>query len=80
VPFFFKQWGEFAPGDAVIQNDQISDAKLDGGPGLYFGSDGQNWQSGINARDLPGCIWLDRVGKKAAGNLLDGRQHLEYPA
>lgn len=40
TPFFFKQWGEFAPV----------------GPGM------------------------DRVGKRAAGRLLDGFEHLHWPA
>ena len=51
VPFFFKQWGEFAPN--WFCDD---DGKYDGGP-----------------------IWMDRVGKKSAGRLLDGREHNEYP-
>lgn len=44
IPFFFKQWGEWAPACA---------------------SDG---------------IVMKRVGKKAAGRLLDGIEHNEYPA
>ena len=27
-----------------------------------------------------GCVWMNRIGKKAAGNLLDGQQYEEYPA
>jgi protein gp37 len=44
VPFFFKQWGEFATD-----------------PDAGFGES------------------LTRMGKKAAGNLLDGRRHLAVP-
>jgi protein gp37 len=28
----------------------------------------------------PGAVQLQRLGKKAAGRLLDGREHMEYPA
>jgi protein gp37 len=45
VPFFFKQWGEYAPMP----------------PGFYKGS------------------YLERVGKKKAGALLDGREWKEFP-
>jgi len=51
VPFFFKQWGEWAP---PIAEDGVP-------PGAVEGR-------------------LYRVGKKAAGRLLDGREHSEYPA
>jgi protein gp37 len=50
VPFFFKQWGEWAP---PIAEDGVP-------PGAVEGR-------------------LYRVGKKAAGRLLDGREHSEYP-
>jgi protein gp37 len=53
VPFFFKQWGEWLPGDQ------------DGAPG-----DPQI----LNCSDQP-----ERVGKKAAGHLLDGREWLQMP-
>lgn len=48
VPFFFKQWGEWAPGAA-------------------------------NSGE-PGDGLLAKVGKKAAGRLLDGREWSEFPA
>lgn len=50
VPFFFKQWGEWAP----VANP----------------SDGTHYEDGSMIR---------RVGKKAAGALLDGREHREVP-
>ena len=52
VPFFFKQWGEFAP----------------------------NWFYGDDGKYNGGPVWMDRMGKKAAGRLLDGVLHDEYPA
>ena len=56
VPFFFKQWGEWAPYD----RGQVNSAVL-ATPGSL---------------DTP----LQRFGKKAAGRLLDGREHNEMPA
>lgn len=52
VPFFFKQWGEYLPGDQ-------SNAHLEASMGRI----GE----------------FDRLGKKAAGRLLDGREWNEYP-
>lgn len=52
VPFFLKQWGEFAP-------DQMPGMGVHSG---YCFPDGK-------------CV--ARVGKKAAGRLLDGKEHLE---
>lgn len=50
VPFFFKQWGEYAP----------------------------NW---LNEQGLKvaGSEWMDRMGKKSAGRILDGRTWEEVP-
>jgi len=54
VPFFFKQWGEWAPVDA--------------------GAVGRNPGAEIQTSDE-----LHRLGKKAAGDLLDGVQHHNWP-
>jgi protein gp37 len=51
VPFFFKQFGEFAP---------------------------KGRKSGVHASSDPGDEMV-RVGKKAAGRLLDGREWNEFP-
>lgn len=48
VPFYFKQWGEWAPS--------------------------------LNASDGDGQALMKRVGKRAAGRLLDGREWSEFPA
>jgi protein gp37 len=68
VPFHFKQWGEFVPDADVFQP----------GPGDLSHS---------TRRDLPrsipltvvGSTEMARVGKKAAGRLLDGRTWDEFP-
>lgn len=59
VPFFFKQWGEYAPVHDLRCNE----------PGI----EGKLWC--IFDPDTSVC----RVGKKAAGRMLDGKIHNEYP-
>jgi len=64
VPFFFKQWGAWAPTGA-------------------FGIGGHDPRRGFvgEPKDPHGCREeIARVGKKAAGRLLDGREWNEYPA
>jgi protein gp37 len=71
VPFFFKQWGEWAPQDyagclkitGLHPNREIIQHAVEGpGPGIERGP--------VNMR---------RVGKKAAGHRLDGREWREVP-
>jgi protein gp37 len=57
VPFFFKQWGEWADADDYALETQE-----------HFDARGKTEGKSI------------RVGKRAAGRLLDGREHSEYPA
>lgn len=53
VPFFFKQWGEWAPaGTRIVEGKEMV---MMGGEAFY------------------------RVGKRAAGRLLDGCEHNEFP-
>ncbi len=68
IPFHFKQWGEWRPreaGDSDLQ-DQIRLTNA-GENGQIIGSLGGN------------DVWMQRVGKKAAGRLLDGREWNEFP-
>lgn len=70
VPFFFKQWGEFAPEGLAseawhVRPDGV--ARPDPLP------------NGIG-RHVPDGHWRAyRVGKKAAGRLLDGIEHTDMP-
>lgn len=61
VPFFFKQWGEWAPGRPIVTLDRRAAGE------------------GIEMDDVRDEV-LDRVGTKAAGCLLDGVEHHEFPA
>lgn len=74
VPFFFKQWGEWAPWDAKASNRAVIafDDPYPGSTCLY-GPHGPC--DGVGNKTL-----VARVGKKAAGRKLDGVEHSEYPA
>ncbi len=76
--FFFKQWGEWAPAaciDGIIAGWR-DDATL---------WDGKSWDIDRTKMDDPEHKWdcpadVYRIGKKAAGRLLDGREHNGFPA
>lgn len=67
VPFFFKQWGEYAPTTRTMAEVAGSTNKLTPVP----------YSRESNA--LYPTALVDRVGKKAAGRMLDGRTHDQYP-
>lgn len=65
VPFFFKQWGEFAPVDQLsesLRNDDVLKRRT--------GSRDVTFEDGTHVL---------RVGKWGAGALLDGREWREFP-
>ena len=64
VPFFFKQWGDWAPA-------------LDGTHRVSW--DGQHYPNTPTCL-MSGEELVTRVGKKVAGRLLDGRTWDEFPA
>lgn len=72
VPFLFKQWGEWAQADPI--------------PGVKFGDElRRGTVQHLHAAGNPegyfrrGDAYVRRVGKKAAGRLLDGREHTNFP-
>lgn len=81
VPFFFKQWGEWVPqvggvdGWTIGDNPEIS--RFD-----HRDWEGERWGEPYRP------MWCDerdddtvsRIGKKAAGALLDGVEHKAFPA
>lgn len=69
VPFLFKQWGEWAP--AGMSVGHLSDQRERHVGGIIRDP---------NHPDIPWRQLMRRVGKKAAGRLLDGRTWDEYPA
>lgn len=76
VPFLFKQWGEWAPGQNVP-------ASVNGQrPSAHFRED--RWSIGSTDMSDPEDGWMDepdvyRIGKKLAGRLLDGVEHNSFP-
>jgi protein gp37 len=78
VPFFFKQWGEFVDGSV---RDAPGYAVLSDGTSCVFTKDAcealASEHRGEWGRFSP--THMARVGKKAAGALLDGREHREFP-
>lgn len=85
VPFFFKQWGEYAPDELIDDRTfhRYRDRYTDGtcSPELmrYFDAKGQLLRAGDGCCE-EGMTTMVRVGKKAAGRLLDGVTHDAMPA
>lgn len=68
VPFFFKQWGEYVEG--ANGSTPVNKWKM-----VYY--DGEI--AGEVIEIGRGAQLMSHVGKKAAGNLLDGKQYNEFP-
>lgn len=83
VPFFFKQWGAWGEdlGPPATGKDRIFDGNTE--CAVRVGDAWQYYPSGY-CPPMELCTghnsWLYRIGKKAAGRLLDGREHSEFPA
>lgn len=75
VPFFFKQWGEFADqtnDEKKAENNIIITKAGNTFAGYKHGSVVEQVVRGDGAR-------MVKVGKKAAGRLLDGKEWNQYP-
>ncbi|ARK42601.1 phage Gp37/Gp68 family protein [Burkholderia pseudomallei] len=73
VPFLFKQWGEWCPRGPESMGYPL----FDNVPRLRITDVGEIGQQ-LGARGSNDC-WMQRAGKRAAGRLLDGRTHDEFP-
>jgi protein gp37 len=69
VPFFFKQWGEWAE-----DTGQVNEQGRDPWPHTWIDQSGSQW-GGFDT----GRIRLRRFGKRFAGRLFDGREWNEMP-
>jgi protein gp37 len=84
VPFLFKQWGEWLPWNQFTSADvddppeqtRFATAEWNGQKWVDVGRPGY-WESMDGDVDDEQCV--GRVGKKAAGRMLDGRAHDEFP-
>lgn len=75
VPFMFKQWGEWIDADNGPEDDAAYDGKSD----CWVHIDGGH-HGGEMGVDFFNTYPMYRVGKKAAGRLLDGREWNEIPS
>jgi protein gp37 len=86
VPFLFKQWGEWTDEDwgeraglrdtaGILPSGEF--ALMSQGYVPPF-DDGERLRLAGNVR-LDGRMLMDRVGKRAAGRVLDGRTHDDFP-
>lgn len=74
VPFFFKQWGEWAPYDPFRDGDYTHKHFMCF-DGRVLPHDKPN-PDGLDFRDWTG---IAKAGKKVAGAVLDGREWREFP-
>jgi protein gp37 len=78
VPFFWKQWGAWAPGG---EWDRLRDPALALQKGFAtILPDGTVRGRGFFPRDARNAADIQRIGKKRAGRLLDGVEHNGMPA
>ena len=80
VPFFFKQWGAWAPHHPVAGGDLGGD--VHSGRVTIVHPTGQSdievfAASGRNT--VPGSRFMERLGKKASGRMLDGVEWSMWP-
>ena len=68
VPYFFKQWGAFAPEANGHDRGGIQ----------FIDRRGQSW-NGMEIPARPDAVGMRRVGKGRAGRMLDGRTWDEFP-
>jgi len=80
VPFFFKQWGEWQFGcNYYHEDDALREKHLDQPHTLFARQGRTTWNPDIDGQPPPDTQIWHRVGKAAAGDLLDVRQHHEFP-
>ena len=77
VPFFFKQWGEWAPGENAIGPATRTEQTAEwDGERWFFSSLTPRMSEELHYDDAPDVY---RLGKKACGRWLDGVEHNGMP-
>lgn len=78
IPFFWKSWGDWAPVTPLFEG---RDEAAEDGRGELEAVDsaGHIWRVGDGQPSDPRTWLMEKVGKKAAGRLLDGREWNEFP-
>lgn len=75
VPFFFKQWGEWGDWDG----NEVDDIAVDAVRSIVLTE--TKWATKLhNVGSEAEPEWRYKIGTKAAGHLLDGVEHHEFPA
>lgn len=81
VPFFFKQWGVWAPDvgpPATPHRDRIFEGFA--ACAVWDGKGWSHFENGYQPAPNSGVgEWVYRLGKKSAGRLLDGVEHNDMP-
>ena len=77
IPFLFKQWGEWTPGENVGDHPTLVGAHVRFDDGSYAIEKFSPCILDELHRDDEPDVW--RVGKHAAGRLLDGMEHNRFP-
>ena len=70
VPFFFKQWGEYAPASQSVPG---------GTKAHFFEANGKRADPNIPLSRIPDGFMMWKLGKHAAGRLLDGQEWSQFP-
>jgi protein gp37 len=76
VPFLFKQWGEFAPGE--VAGDYLDPDRAAKGMSWFDDRWDESWSEPDGHCDDEPDVY--RIGKKRAGRNLDGQLHDGFPA
>lgn len=84
VPFLFKQWGEWAPRSACYHTFEGGKSFVDIDPSATRWPCIRMTERGHSGRDLAHAgegdhAYMQRVGKRLAGRLLDGVEHNGFP-
>lgn len=80
VPFFFKQWGDWLPGEFGSPPEiNFQDGSWMDGNLLPDIDHAQDWCDDWANDKFEGHCVFHRVGKKQAGRLLDGVEHNAFP-
>lgn len=86
VPYFFKQWGEFLPRIGMSHLDKVEFLNTVRGKAWgcldvhgNYQPETTTWNGTQDDPDYEREVTVYRVGKHAAGRLLDGQEWSEYP-
>lgn len=77
VPFLFKQWGEWLPGEQIP--GQTTYARCDNGQVMSYRGNPRRDNFQTHPDKHSGHLITLKIGKKAAGRTLDGYEWNEYP-